>query len=310
MPFIASAAALSVWGFVAHEAGAGWLQAVGALVAGALVVGMLAPAVFVARARCRVVAAPHDASAGFPVALEIRTDAPVLLQPVDPPGPSTTAGHRGTVLLEVRPEHRGVVERCTVTIASAAPFGIVWWARTAVVTLPHPLAVAPRVGVQGRESRQGRDPADSALEAPGHGGDPRGVRPYERGDRRSLVHWPATAHAGTIMVRESEQPGQRASIVDGRLPADPSRAERHAERVMAEVHALLRAGVHVELETEEPGGDVVAPVTSLRAAGRRLALALPRARATTPGGHGQAQAEARAPAEARARRVRRTTRHP
>ena len=276
MPVIASAAALGVWGLVAHDAGAGWLQAVGALVAGALVVGTLAPAFFVTRARCRVVAGPHDASAGFPVALEIRTDAPVMLQAVDPPGPVAAAGGRGgAVVLEVRPEHRGMLERCTVTVASAAPFGILWWERTSVLTLPHPIAVAPRVGARARRSRAGRDPADSTLAAPGRGGDPRGVRPYERGDRRSLVHWPATAHAGTLMVRESERPGPRAARVDGRLPADPTRAERHAERVMAEVHALLRAGVHVELETEEPGGEVVAPVSSLRAAGRRLALALP-----------------------------------
>lgn len=285
MPVVASAAALAIWGIVAHDAGAGWVQAVGALVAGALVVGMLAPALYVARARCRVVAAPYDASAGFPVTLVVWTSAPVELLPVDPPGPAATTGRRGSGALDVRPEHRGVVDRCTLTIASAAPFGMLWWTRTVVLPLPHPLAVAPRVGVQGRRSRVGHGPAHTALAGPGQSGDPRGVRPYERGDRRTLVHWPATAHTGSLMVRESERPGRRTAVVDGRLPSDPARAERRAERVMADVHALLRSGADVVLETVEPEGDVVAAVSSLHAAGRRLALALPRVGAPVLGDH-------------------------
>lgn len=285
MPVIASAAALGIWGIVAHDAGAGWVQSIGALVAGALVVGALAPAAVVARVRCRCVAAPHDASAGIPVTLEIWTSAPVELHPIDPPGPATTTRRRGSSTLDVRPEHRGVVDRCTLTLASAAPFGILWWTRTVVLTLPHPLAVAPRVGVSELRPRDGRSPADTPLGAPGRGDDPRGIRPYERGDRRTLVHWPATAHTGSLMVRESERPGPLTAVVDGRLPTDPSEAEHQAEHVMAEVHALLRSGARVELETTEPEGHVVAPVTTLHAAGRRLALALPRVGASCSHDH-------------------------
>jgi len=293
MPAIASAAALGIWGIVAHDAGAGWVQSIGALVAGALVVGTLAPAAFVARVRCRVVAAPYDASAGFPATLEIWTSGPVELHPIDPPGPATTAKRGGSSTLDVRPEHRGVVDRCTLTISSAAPFGILWWTRTMVLTLPHPLAVAPRVGVPERRPRTGRSPADTPLGAPGRGDDPRGIRPYERGDRRTLVHWPATAHTGSLMVRESQRPGPRMAFVDGRLPTDPSQAERQAEHVMAEVHALLRTGAHVELETAEPEGDVVAAVTTLHAAGRRLALALPRVGTLRSGDHAHDATRAR-----------------
>jgi uncharacterized protein (DUF58 family) len=293
MPVVASAAALGIWLIIAHDAGAGWVQAVGALVAGALVVGMLAPGAFVARARCRVVAAPYDASAGLPVTLEVWTSAPVELQPVDPPGPAVTTGRRGSSTLDVRSEHRGVIDRCTLTIASAAPFGMLWWTRTVVVPLPHPLAVAPRVGVQVRRPRAEDRFAHTAIAGPGDSGDPRGVRPYEHGDRRTLVHWPATAHTGSLMVRESERPGRRSAVVDGRLPADLLQAERQAERVMADVDALLRSGVHVVLETAEPEGDVVAAVTSLHAAGRRLALALPQVQARAPGAHAPRGAKGR-----------------
>ncbi len=298
MPVFASAAALGIWWIVAHDAGAGWVQTVGALVAGALVVGMLAPAFFVTRARCRIVSAPRDASAGFPVTLEVWSNAPVEIRPVDPPGLPASIGHGGFGAIDVRPERRGVLERCTLTIASAAPFGMLWWTRTVVLPLPHPLAVAPRVGVPARRSRAGHRPAQTALAGPGQSDDPRGVRPYERGDRRTLVHWPATAHTGSLMVRENERPGRRTVVVDGRLPADPVRAERRAARLMAEIDALLRSGAHVVLETVQPEGDVIAAVPSLHVAGRRLALALPRVGASMPEDRATPEARKRATPEA------------
>lgn len=283
MPVAASAAVLGVWGVVAHDSGAGWVQALGALVAGALVVGMLGPGVAVARARCRVVASPRDASAGAAVTLEISTTVPLELQPTDPPGPVVmTRG--GRAVLEVRPGHRGVLEGCRVTVASAAPFGILWWTRTVTLDLPRPLAVAPRVGRPQAGTRLVHGHDETPLAGPGRGADPRGVRPYMPGDRRTLVHWPATAHTGSLMVRETERPRQHVAVVDGRLPLDPVEAERQAERVLAVVHALLFAGAHVELETAEPEGEVVAPVTTLESAGRRLALASPRVGVHRPAG--------------------------
>jgi uncharacterized protein (DUF58 family) len=285
MPVAASAAVLTVWGVVAHDSGAGWVQAIGALVAGALLVGVVAPAIVVARVRCQVVRSPHDATAGAPFALEVVSTVPVEVRPLDPPGPPVVAVDRepgrrrlrgAHATLELRCAHRGVLDRCTVAVASAAPFGILWWTRTVTLPLPHPLAVAPRVGRQRAAARAGRDPALTSLAAPGRGTEPRGVRPYEPGDRRTLVHWPATAHTGSLMVRETERTAQHAVIVDGRLPAEPGAAERQAERVMSTVAALLQTGARVELGTVEPEGEVVAPVDSLRAAGRRLALALPR----------------------------------
>ncbi len=275
MPVAASAAILAVWGVIAHDSGAGWVQAVGALVAGALIVGMLTPALAVSRARCRVVASPLDASAGASVGIQVSSSAPVELTPLDPPGPAVVTGRVGRALLEIRPAHRGVLQHVTVTVASAAPFGILWWTRSVTLALPRPLAVAPRVGSEESSSRAARGPAEASLPAPGRGAEPRGVRPYEQGDRRTLVHWRATAHTGSLMVRETERPSPDAAVVDGRLPDDPDEAERQAERVMATVRALLLSGARVELETLEPDGEVVAPVVSLLAAGRRLALSLP-----------------------------------
>jgi uncharacterized protein (DUF58 family) len=275
MPVATIATVIAVWGLIAHDSGAGWVQAIGALVGGALVVGMLGPAVALSRVRCRIVTSPPDASAGARVGLEVSSSSPVEVTPLDPPGPAVVTGRRGRVTLEIRPSRRGVLHHCTVALASAAPFGILWWTRTVTLTLPRPLAVAPRIGREEDPHRLARGVAVQPRAAPGRGAEPRGLRPYERGDRPALVHWRATAHTGSLMVRETERHASDGAVVDGRLPSDPGEAERQGELVMATVHALLLAGTRVELVTVEPGGEVVAPVASLLDAGRRLASSLP-----------------------------------
>jgi hypothetical protein len=53
------------------------------------------------------------------------------------------------------------------------------------------------------------------------------------------------------------------------------------------VSRLLQTGARVQLTTAEPEGEVVAPVESALAAGRRLALALPRILSVDPSGGGE-----------------------
>lgn len=276
LPLVAGSALLLLWELVAHESGVGWVQAVGALVAGALVVGFLAPALAVARLRCRVVACPADATAGTALTVHVEVSAPCELHPVDPSGPASVSGRARRVRVEIAPPHRGIVDRMKVTVASAAPFGMLWWTRTVELALPHPLAVAPRTGRPDPAACVEAGVHDASAASPGRGTEPRGVRAYERGDRRHLVHWPATAHIGALMVRETERPARRSVIVRGILPDDPRAAEAHAARVMGTVAELLATGADVELVTREADGEVTASVATLAAAGRRLAYALPR----------------------------------
>jgi hypothetical protein len=78
------------------------------------------------------------------------------------------------------------------------------------------------------------------------------------------------------MVRDVERPaGQPVVVVD--LPADPDEAERIAERALGTVVALLADDGSVLLETQERTGPVTASVGDRRAAGRRLARAVPSA---------------------------------
>jgi uncharacterized protein (DUF58 family) len=122
-------------------------------------------------------------------------------------------------------------------------------------------------------------------------GEPRGIRPYQAGDTRRSVHWPATAHVGTLMVREHERQTDDPVIVEVELPPDGDEAEAKVERIMATVHRELVRGEVVILVTREPDGRVTRVVRDPIDLGRRLARAVPapspdpgNAPRTTPGG--------------------------
>ncbi len=173
------------------------------------------------------------------------------------------------------PESRGVHDGVVLVVASAAPFGLLWWRKTVVVALPRTLHVGPRLGRPlalpgGGEDTSGDGVLDSAVQI----GEPRGVRPYRPGDHRRWVHWPATAHSGELMVREMEGPSAEPVTLEVHLPADPEGAERMAERAMATVVALIDRGASVLLATTEASGPKVGPVGDRRSAGRRLARAV------------------------------------
>jgi len=267
---------LGAWGAIAHNSGAGWVQALGAILAGFLAVGLVVPAFAVRLARCHVVNSPTDGTVGEPVAVELAVSRPLRVRLLVPPGPETVTGNRSVCLIEGRSEHRGVMTHCVVVVASAAPFGLLWWSKKVLLPLSHPLHVAPRRGepddvnlVQGRSAGEDRRRVSARV------GEPRGVRQYRPGDLRHWVHWPATAHTGSLMVREMEQPTSRPVTVRVPLSGGHEAAERQAERALGTVSELLAAGQGVILLTGEPGGVVSERVDSAQQAGRRLARAVP-----------------------------------
>ncbi|HXQ90843.1 MAG TPA: DUF58 domain-containing protein [Acidimicrobiales bacterium] len=292
------AGVLLAWGLVAHNSGAGWVQAVGDILAGILAVGLGAPAFAAARARVTFVDTPGDATSGLPVELTATATTRVRVKALYPPGPEEFLGRHGAGPgtrasapargapwsrsevggpdpLTLVPEHRGVHDHVVLEIASAAPFGLLWWRKTVVVALPRALHVGPRLGRPlplplGRQDTTGGGILDSAVQI----GEPRGVRPYRPGDHRRWVHWPATAHSGELMVREMEGPTAEPITLEVRLPDDADAAEQMAERAMATVVALVDRGTSVLLVTDEAGGPKVGAVGDRRSAGRRLACAV------------------------------------
>jgi uncharacterized protein (DUF58 family) len=279
-PMVAALVVVGLWWLVAHNAGSGWVQVLGDLVFGTLLVGIVGPFVVVTRARISIRSAPADGGAGRPVELRVEARPRLRVRPVDPPGPDAfvgSGGRRGAPddVVELVPVRRGVHPTVTVDVASAAPFALQWWTRRVRLPLPSPLYVAPRCGRAVTPPPHPDDAAGDAQARPRRdGGLPRGARPYQPGDSRRLVHWRSTAHAGVLMVRDLEQPGGEAVTITVDLPAEPDAAERVAEGAFGTVAGMLQSGTPVVLGTREPSGPVLAAVADRRSAGRRLARAV------------------------------------
>jgi uncharacterized protein (DUF58 family) len=267
---VASALIVGLWWLVAHNAGSGWVQVLGDLVFGALLIGMVGPLVVATRARVTLRSAPGDGIAGRPVEVHVESRS----RPASFVGPT---GRRGAVdgVITFVPVHRGVHHSATLEIASAAPFGLQWWTKRVQLPLPAALHVSPRCGSAPPAPLRPDEGTGDVLDRPRSDvGLPRGARPYVPGDPRRLVHWPSTAHAGRVMVRELEQPAGEPVTIMVELPEDRETAERVAEGALGSVVGLLEGGVPVLLGTREPSGPVLGAVADRRSAGRRLARAV------------------------------------
>jgi len=279
-PVAGSLLAMLAWAGVAHSSGSGWVQAVGALLAAVLFTGLVVPLVPARRAGVVCTASPSDTEAGRSVELTLGANGPMRVRPRYPVGPTAMAEGpsrgRRPVVVTITPERRGVLESVALELGSCAPFGLLWWAREVRVPLTRPLHVAPRLGMPGPTSSRPEDSAGSSpWRVPSGVGEPRGVRPFEAGDSRRSVHWPATSHTGVLMVRERERQNEEPVVIEVVLPQDPAEAEAEAERVMGVVARCLTQGQLVVLGTLEAGDRCVRPVRDRVDLGRRLARALP-----------------------------------
>jgi uncharacterized protein (DUF58 family) len=278
-PVAGSVVAVLAWAGVSHSSGSGWVQAVGALLAAVLVIGLLAPLVPARRAGVTCTASPSDGQAGRTASVTMEASGPIRIRPRQPTGPVARAAGpvRGPRTVEVAlvPARRGVLDEIAVEVASCAPFGLLWWAREIRVPLPRPLHVAPRLGEPGPlPSLPESSIGDAPLRFPSGAGEPRGVRPYRPGDTRRSIHWPATSHVGALMVREKERQTDDPVVVDLVLPPDPAAAEAESERVMAALAHHLERGRPVVLGTVEADGHVIRVVRDRIDLGRRLARAV------------------------------------
>lgn len=180
-----------------------------------------------------------------PFVLDVRglSQPLVLIRPGSWPGPaSLTIGLRrggpGTVLVDEA--HRGVRTEEIVDVVAPGPLGLGEAAVRERLVFPVPLHVA---AAPTRHSIDWRDPRTVPL---GEAttvtrGDElfRGVRPYVRGDTRRSIHWPATAHHGTLMVKERDGLEQVAL----RVVVDLPRPGPDAEAAVARAAWLVEYGV-------------------------------------------------------------------
>ncbi|HUP70064.1 MAG TPA: DUF58 domain-containing protein [Acidimicrobiales bacterium] len=263
---------------IARSTGSGWVVVLMCGVAGSLMVALVAPALAVVRTTLSV-ETPRDATVGRPLAVGLsvpRGGSGLKVRLVDPRGEWTAVDAPAAGEVLVTAARRGSFEEAGAEIRSAGPLGLVWWRRRVTVPLAAPLEVGPSpLDTSVAEvARAGGSGPDAAFRGrPGHE-LVRSVREYAPGDPLRLVHWPATARAGGLVVKELEDPElpRLAIVVD--LRGGGTAAEEAASRAAGLAGAALRDGVPVTMLTLERGGPVVGSVTTAVEAGRRLARAV------------------------------------
>jgi len=266
---------------VSRTTGSGWLVVLLAGVVATLVVGLVLP--FVAlRGLAVAIEAPTDGTVDVPLRLRLTVtgrarELRASLSGLGAPEVGLDAPATGVV--EAVPARRGVVSSVRVVLTAAGPLGL-WIARRRhVVQLARPLEVGPhpRTAELSLPPLAGTaDEVDDGCRGDGNAAElVRGARPYVVGDPLRLVHWPATARAGGLMVRELEAPGRAPLTIAVDLRGPEDEAEAAAGRAAGLALAALRAGVAVTLATAEADGPVLGPVTDAVSVGRRLARAVP-----------------------------------
>jgi uncharacterized protein (DUF58 family) len=245
----------------------------------ALVANLVWAMLVVGRTTVTIRRSPSDAVVGDTPPLDIDVRGPartVQLRLASSPGaPPVRATPPETGALPSLAAFRGVAVAAVVEILWRGPLGLVGCSRRRWLRLPRPLYIGPRpIAVADvvfpSWAASGADGGGGPL---GPGDIVRGVRDYVPGDPRRLVHWPASARAGTLVVKEVElAPAPAVTIVADLNPGGPVADEIAGRAVWLCGHARRR-GHSVVLVTCESGEVVAGAVDSMVAAHRRLATA-------------------------------------
>ena len=267
--------------FVARASGAGWVVVLLCLEGAVVAVAAVWPVATLLRVRVEVTASPRDATVGLAAVFSVRvrragSGVRVRLRLGGHPGGWVAAVGTGHGHVRVTPPRRGVVTAVTAEVEGAGPLGLVPWLRRVPIALGAAMEVAPAPSEVTLDDLPGPGNGDGDASAPrGAGHDiVRGVRPYIPGDPIRVVHWPATARWGDVMVKELDVPLASAIVIVVDLRGDPDRSEAAASMAAGVAGAALRAGYRVSLLTAEKDGPRAGSVASPLQAGRRLARAV------------------------------------
>lgn len=172
--------------------------------------------------------------------------ADLLLAPV--PTRTTT-----TVAYRLPTERRGIVTVGPMQVAIADPFGLAVARSRAAPAVE--VTVLPRVDdIPALPRTVGPDPDGTAETGSlGRAGeDVAALRPYVVGDDMRRVHWPSSARAGDLLVRQHDVPwqGRLCVVLDlRRHTSDAASIERVVSAAASILRAHLRRGDHVRLVT-------------------------------------------------------------
>ncbi|MDH4144570.1 MAG: DUF58 domain-containing protein [Acidimicrobiia bacterium] len=222
---------------------------------------------------------PSEVAVGDESALTLDVQSDVSSLVVGLPGLGVWARvvGRGARAVAVRHDRRGVFTHLLAVATHTAPLGLVGAHRSLVVGLAQPLHVVPRL-ITAERFPLPRTIADDPTATARRTQSPdliRGAREYAPGDLVQRVHWPASAKAGKLMVREFDTQTSPTVVVVADLGSWAGHwADVAAGRTLWVVSQALRAGLAVQLATAEVGGVRIEPVITTAEAARRLAVAL------------------------------------
>ena len=276
-------------------AGLAWLAVVIVLL-----VGLLWPVASVAGLRCEARLDATDLEVGESCRLTLAVRGglpPVQLTVRCWDGPKLAHDGAREAQLTLVATRRGVVRSLEIEAASTAPFGVALARRVLRCELPRPVHVGPRPVAASAQAGAVTDTGPRAVTrgASRRGDEVRSVRPYHPGDPSHLVHWPSTARAGELMIRELEPPTELGIALVLDLPGQPENAgataaapdeavELAVSRAAGRALAVMGAGGLVVLCTCGPDGPITREVGSRLDLSRRLAAAVPGASGTPPEG--------------------------
>ncbi len=282
LPLLIAVSPMLGWAAVAYETGSVWVEVAGAAAGCMLLAGFLLPPIELLRAKLACTESPIDCVVGHPTVFVVSSSRPLVLSSSRPrvgrkPSESTATARPGNdARIEIVSEHVGLITSLSLSAATAAPLGLLWWRRTLSLSIANPVHVVPTLGDPFPSSTTySGDNAGrlAAVMTPSVVGELRGVVPYVPGHSRRWVHWPASAHSGRLMVREMEDENGTPATVVVALPEDPDDADALCSRVLATVVEMLAHHHHVVMWSCEAAGLRVKPVRSQYEAGRRLAAA-------------------------------------
>ena len=268
------------------------LLSVAGLLVAVVILAHVAVAVADPRWEVRRTVVPHVAEPGEPVDVRFRlmSTRRSALDVAEWWEDASGGGHSGSFVsrdadsgaphghYEVRLSRRGRHRLGPTSVRVTDPFALATrWTQlegeNTVIVLPHRYALDGRVdALTGAQDRE-----DSALRLrPSGTGDADVLaRPYRTGDAVKRLHWKATAHRGTLMVRHDQQQSQRQVHVVVDLHGD---AEQDLDWRVAAAASILQHLHHddIDLHLSVGGGDVsVGRDDTLRPALVELALAEP-----------------------------------
>ena len=279
-----AAVAFALFG-VARTTGSGWLIVILTGIAAVVALAAVLPPFGLRNVRVAV-EAPREGTVGRTAELTLEVTAggtasaarrPVKLLPLGFDGPWTGVVTPARGQLPLIPLRRGVYTSVLLDVRSAAPLGLVWWKRKVLVELPRPFEVGPMpIHVRLDPPRGSEDMGtDDGRVASSLADAVKTVREYVAGDPIKLIHWPATARAGELMVKELEAPVAPVLCIAVDLRrGDDAAVEDAASRAAGLALAAITAGVPVTLLTAEATGPRSGPVSSPGDVNRRLARAI------------------------------------